>query len=373
MANAGMERRHRQDRNDPHLDVMGRYKKITGSETIIRYPEAVNILVKSPGMQRFEIVDQIRNLIPEISDKSFIHPDVFMFIHDRRMDRKLLEDQFGWSDISIRQVSAVLSSLSLSKEDNFPVLSARLKKEIGHTYPHVIQFLKDKTNVPARFFLHRLQEILPDAEERKQISKAIKQTGTAIKKSGLSPYEYAIIILIAKGMTNAETARFLGNSRQSTKKHQSDLKRKLEMLTVLVGGEKETGGDILNRVQVVIMALKMGLIPARVMEGMPEYKKTRKIAKLSDRELQVLRLAAEGKTNKEIAPLLVISKQTVKNHFTHIYKKLRFGHGHFTRLNAALMYIFYEKKGLPLPQDTIFSGFPPQAIIFNSPPPDIRS
>lgn len=43
---------------------------------------------------------------------------------------------------------------------------------------------------------------------------------------------------------------------------------------------------------------------------------------LTERELEVLALIAEGKTNPEIADLLFISPQTVKNHVSNILHKL---------------------------------------------------
>ncbi len=43
---------------------------------------------------------------------------------------------------------------------------------------------------------------------------------------------------------------------------------------------------------------------------------------LSKRELEVLQLLSEGKTNKEIAKDLWISEQTVKTHVAHIFNKL---------------------------------------------------
>lgn len=46
---------------------------------------------------------------------------------------------------------------------------------------------------------------------------------------------------------------------------------------------------------------------------------------LSPRELQVLRLAAEGHAGPEIARRLVVSPSTVKTHFEHIYEKLGVG------------------------------------------------
>lgn len=43
---------------------------------------------------------------------------------------------------------------------------------------------------------------------------------------------------------------------------------------------------------------------------------------LTDREMDVLRLVAAGKNNREIAEILVISEKTVKTHITNILSKL---------------------------------------------------
>jgi DNA-binding CsgD family transcriptional regulator len=51
---------------------------------------------------------------------------------------------------------------------------------------------------------------------------------------------------------------------------------------------------------------------------------------LSPREIEVLRLMAHGKTNKEIGCLLGISDRTVQNHVTHIYDKI----GAYSRAGA---------------------------------------
>ncbi|MFJ9554321.1 response regulator [Nocardiopsis sp. NPDC101807] len=45
-------------------------------------------------------------------------------------------------------------------------------------------------------------------------------------------------------------------------------------------------------------------------------------AALSDRELEILRLIADGSTNREAAARLFISEATVKTHVLHIYGKL---------------------------------------------------
>lgn len=44
--------------------------------------------------------------------------------------------------------------------------------------------------------------------------------------------------------------------------------------------------------------------------------------KLTNRELDVLRLMARGRRNEEIATELVVTEQTVKNHVTNIFRKL---------------------------------------------------
>ena len=43
---------------------------------------------------------------------------------------------------------------------------------------------------------------------------------------------------------------------------------------------------------------------------------------MSERELEVLRLIAEGLSNQEIAEQLVVAVQTVKKHINHLYGKL---------------------------------------------------
>ena len=44
---------------------------------------------------------------------------------------------------------------------------------------------------------------------------------------------------------------------------------------------------------------------------------------LTDREMDVLKLMAQGCSNKEIAKKLTISEKTVKNHITNIFRKLQ--------------------------------------------------
>jgi len=64
-------------------------------------------------------------------------------------------------------------------------------------------------------------------------------------------------------------------------------------------------------------------------------------AGLSDREVQVLRLAAQAKTNREIGRTLSISPRTVHHHVQHIYQKI----GVSTRAGAALYAMDHDLIG----------------------------
>lgn len=58
-------------------------------------------------------------------------------------------------------------------------------------------------------------------------------------------------------------------------------------------------------------------LATRVLEGMRNP-----LPKLTDREIDVLRLLATGATNKEIAKALFVTEATVKSHTAHIFTKL---------------------------------------------------
>jgi len=67
---------------------------------------------------------------------------------------------------------------------------------------------------------------------------------------------------------------------------------------------------------------------------------------LTDREMEVLRLAAQGLTNYDIAQRLYISVRTVEAHLTHIYNKLDVG----SRTEAA---VFALRQGWIPPEEEI--------------------
>ncbi len=71
-----------------------------------------------------------------------------------------------------------------------------------------------------------------------------------------------------------------------------------------------------------IMASLTGLKHAESPVPVPPAPGSLKHAGLTDREIEVLRLIAQGATNREIAETLVISEGTVKNHISNILSRL---------------------------------------------------
>ena len=74
------------------------------------------------------------------------------------------------------------------------------------------------------------------------------------------------------------------------------------------------------------------LVARRLMSPLREGRRIDPIAELTSRELDVLRLVAAGKPNKEIAAELAISERTVRTHVSRILRKLHLS----SRTQAAL-------------------------------------
>ncbi len=82
-------------------------------------------------------------------------------------------------------------------------------------------------------------------------------------------------------------------------------------------------------------AAEFTAIAARHAQARPAKKEPDGIDALSRRELEVLKLVAEGLSNQEVANRTYISEHTVKNHLNKIYEKL----GVESRIKAALAFI----------------------------------
>jgi DNA-binding NarL/FixJ family response regulator len=89
----------------------------------------------------------------------------------------------------------------------------------------------------------------------------------------------------------------------------ADQEEMLRTIRSVADGEALFGPTIANRLRTFFAGLK----PA-ASDAFPE---------LTDRELEVLDLIAEGRNNQEIANRLVISPKTVRNHVSNIFSKLQ--------------------------------------------------
>ena len=81
---------------------------------------------------------------------------------------------------------------------------------------------------------------------------------------------------------------------------------------------------------------------------------TAMVEALTDRELEILRLAASGIAVEEISARLFVSPNTVKTHLTHVYAKLGV-RGRPDAIRAALHY------GCLTPADICPHRYPPEA------------
>ena len=70
-------------------------------------------------------------------------------------------------------------------------------------------------------------------------------------------------------------------------------------------------------------AITRRLLDRFIQRPPPSAGRPSELADLTDRELDVLRLVAEGRSNAEIANCLVLSEATIKSHINHILTKLR--------------------------------------------------
>jgi len=107
-------------------------------------------------------------------------------------------------------------------------------------------------------------------------------------------------------------------------------------------------GDLINAIRMVNTGeavFDMKVISNLLSHIATEEGKTRRgLAKLQSRELEVLKLAAKGMSNNQIATELVISKRTVQTHMVNIFKKLEVG----SRTEAVLRAL---REGWLIPDD----------------------
>jgi DNA-binding NarL/FixJ family response regulator len=90
-------------------------------------------------------------------------------------------------------------------------------------------------------------------------------------------------------------------------------------------GDALHAGELLDMALTACRELGMRALDARVLALQPSSRGSGHLvypAGLTEREVQVLRMVAEGKTNQDIADALFRSVNTVANHVRHILAKI---------------------------------------------------
>lgn len=88
------------------------------------------------------------------------------------------------------------------------------------------------------------------------------------------------------------------------------------------------GGEVIDAIHAVHdgQLVLQGPIAAKLIKGRaPDGPLTSQEIGLSERELEVLRMAAAGLRNKEIADRLYLSQRTIEGHLSHVFNKLGVG------------------------------------------------
>jgi DNA-binding NarL/FixJ family response regulator len=83
-----------------------------------------------------------------------------------------------------------------------------------------------------------------------------------------------------------------------------------------------TVSEVLQTIKHLGPAASPAAAPARHLQALTTPAERDALAALSERELEVVRLVAEGLSNKEISARLSLSDKTVKNHISHILAKM---------------------------------------------------
>jgi DNA-binding NarL/FixJ family response regulator len=88
------------------------------------------------------------------------------------------------------------------------------------------------------------------------------------------------------------------------------------------GQLREAVRTVANGETLLAPAVTRRLVERFVRQPAPGPAEEKRLAQLTDRELEVLKLIASGLSNREIAAKLFLSEATVKTHFTRIASKL---------------------------------------------------
>ena len=132
---------------------------------------------------------------------------------------------------------------------------------------------------------------------------------------------------------DSELLKFLGELQTlGVIRHDSEIKELIFALDTIARGERYLSKDVISDLRL-----------------MPEVQQTEDLlTEITPREREVLYWLAHGQNNKEIASTMILSEKTIKNHITHLLKKLNVTN----RTRAAAI---AWSEGLPLIPEEFFS------------------
>jgi two-component system, NarL family, response regulator NreC len=201
-------------------------------------------------------------------------------------------------------------------------------------------------------FRHGLRDLLGRHFE---IVAEAREGGEAVAKAVSHKPDVVLMDICMPGMDGIEAAKEIKQKLPSTGvvivSATDDDQQIFDAIEAGVSGyvvKDDTAQSMLSAVEHAIegKAYLPPLIAKRVMDrvagamgGRNDLATNTSSTPLSGREVNVLRLLAEGKRNREIANDLCISERTVGNHITNIYNKL----GIYDRAQAV---VYAIKKGI---------------------------
>lgn len=123
----------------------------------------------------------------------------------------------------------------------------------------------------------------------------------------LSRREIEVLTLVGEGYTHEQISKRLHVSPKTTRNQMNSVLRKL---------------DVHDRAHAIVVALRAGYLPKSLVTSQVDCAGCSRTEELTPREIEVLKLASEGHSHKQIAKRLSYSEQTSKNQLNSIRRKL---------------------------------------------------